>query len=128
MTGERTCVEFDAPNTRVKRVDSAVEILDTSRTRFLLNALKDKLEELTTDGEFCRRLSDVYYDGRVDYETVEALLGRNEARRLKLLRASIDQTSAIPELKNDLPSNDAFYDGEVSEWTPSNLSESSDSA
>ena len=123
MAEEKTRVDFNAPKSLVKRADSVVEILDISRTRLLIDALEDELEALAADEEFCRRLSDAYYDGRVDYDTVEAILGREEAMRMKLLRASIDRTPAIPQLKDDLPSDDAFYDDEVSEWTGSDSSE-----
>jgi hypothetical protein len=72
-------------------------------------------------------LSNAYYDDRTGYDTVKTILDREEAMRLKLLRESIDQTSAIPELKDDLPSDDSFYDGGVAEWNASSSSESSDS-
>jgi len=126
MAEEKTRVDFNAPKSLVERADSVVEILDISRTRLLIDALEDELEALATDEEFRRRLSDAYYDGRVDYDTVEAILGREEAMRMKLLRASIDRTPAIPQLEDDLPSDDAFYDGEISEWTGSDSSESDD--
>ena len=123
MAEEKTRVDFNAPKSLVNRADSVVEILDISRTRLLIDALEDELEALAADEEFCRRLSDAYYDGRVEYDTVETILGREEAMRMKLLRASIDQTPAIPQLKGALPSDDAFYDDEISEWTGSDSSE-----
>lgn len=127
MTGERTRVEFDAPKSLVERVNTVAEVLDTPRTQLLIDALENKLDELANEETFRRRLSNAYYDDRTDYETVKTILGREEAMRLKLLRASIDQTSAIPELKDDLPSDDTFYDGEIAEWNASSSSESSDS-
>jgi len=127
MTEEKTRVEFDAPKSLVNRVDTVAEVLDIPRTRLLIDALENKLDELANEETFRRRLSNAYYDGRTDYDTVGTILGREEAMRLKLLRASIDQTCAIPELKDDLPSDDAFYDGEVAEWSASSSSESSDS-
>ena len=126
MAEEKTRVDFNAPESLVERADSVVEILDISRTRLLIDALEDELEALATDEEFRRRLSDAYYDGRVDYDTVEAILGREEAIRMKLLQASINQTPAIPQLEDDLPSDDAFYDSEIPEWTSSDSSESDD--
>jgi hypothetical protein len=126
MTEEKTRVDFNAPKSLVERADSAIEILDISRTRLLIDALEAELEELVNDEEFQRRLSDAYYDGRVEYDTVEAILGREEALRLKLLRESIDRTPAIPTLEDGLPSDDAFYDGEISEWTDSNSADSDD--
>ncbi|AXG08301.1 hypothetical protein DU500_17625 (plasmid) [Haloplanus rubicundus] len=126
MTGEKTQVEFDAPKPLVDRVDTVAEVLDIPRTRLLIDALENKLDDLANEETFRRRLSNAYYDGRTDYDTVKTILGREEAMRLKLLRASIDQTSAIPELKDDLPSDDTFYDGKVAEWSASSSSESSD--
>ena len=126
MAEEKTRVDFNAPKSLVERADSAIEILDISRTRLLIDALEAELEELVNDEEFQRRLSDAYYDGRVEYDTVEAILGREEALRLKLLRESIDRTPAIPTLEDGLPSDDAFYDGEIFEWTDSNSADSDD--
>ena len=126
MAEEKTRVDFNAPKSLIERADSVVEILDTSRTRLLIDALEDELEALANDKEFRRRLSDAYYDGRVDFDTVEAILGREEAMRMKLLRESIDRTPAVPQLEDDLPSDETFYDGEVAEWTDSNSSESPD--
>lgn len=126
MAEEKTRVDFNAPKSLVKRADRMVEILDISRTRLLIDALEDELEELANDKEFRRRLSDAYYDGRIDYETVEAVLGREDAMRMKLLRASIDRTPPEPNLKDDLPSDEEFYDGDVSKWTENTQSESVD--
>lgn len=127
MPEEKTRVEFDAPKSLVERIDTVAEVLDIPRTRLLIDALENKLDELANEETFRRRLSNAYYDDRTDYDTVKTILGREEAMRLKLLRESIDQTSAIPELKDDLPSDDSFYDGEVAGWNASGSSESSDS-
>jgi hypothetical protein len=124
MAEERTRVDFNAPASLVERADSVVEILDISRTRLLIDALEDELEALANDEEFRRRLSDAFYNERTDYDTLEAILGREEALRMKRLKASIDQTPATPQLEDELPSDDAFYDGEIPEWTESDSSES----
>ena len=126
MAEEKTRVDFNAPKSLVERADSVIEILDISRTRLLIDALEDELEALANNEEFRRRLSDAYYDDRVDYDTVEAILGREEAMRIELLRKSIDRTPVEPQLTDDLPSDDAFYDGAVPEWADSNSSESDD--
>jgi hypothetical protein len=126
MAEEKTRVDFNAPKSLVERADSVVEILDISRTRLLIDALEDELEDLANDEEFRRRLSDAFYDGRVDYDTVEAILGREEAMRMQLLRKSVDMTPAAPQLEDDLPSDDIFYDGAIPEWTDSGPSDSDD--
>jgi hypothetical protein len=126
MTEERTRVDFNAPKPLIERADSVGEILGISRTRLLIDALEDKLAALADDEEFRQRLNRAYYDGRVDGDTVEAILGREEAMRLKLLRESIDQTLIIPQIEGDLPSDDTFYDGGVSEWKDSSSPNASD--
>lgn len=126
MAEEKTRVDFNAPQSLVERADGVVEVLDISRTRLLIDALEDEIEELANDEEFRRRLSDAYYNDRVEYDTVEAILGREEAMRLKLLWESIDRSPAVPELEDDLPSDDVFYDGEIPEWTDSNSSDFDD--
>jgi hypothetical protein len=126
MSEEKTRVDFNAPKSLVERTDSVVEILDISRTRLLIDALEDELEELANDEAFRRRLSDAYYDGRVDFDTVEAILGREAAMRLQLLRESIDRTAAKPRLADTLPADESFYDGAIPEWTDADSAESSD--
>ena len=118
MAEEKTRVDFNAPATLVERADRVVDVLDISRTRLLIEALEDELEEIADDEEFCRRLGDAYYDDRVDFETVESILGREEAMRMKLLKESIDREPPGPTLADDLPSDETFYDGPVSEWAP----------
>ena len=126
MAEEKTRVDFNAPESLVDRADSVVEVLDISRTRLLIDALEDELEELANDDEFRRRLGAAYYDDRVDYDTVEAILGREDAMRMKLLRSSIDRSPPEPQLADGPPSDDAFYDGDVPEWTGEPSSESPD--
>ena len=127
MGEKKTRVDFNAPQSLVKRADTVAEILDISRTRLLIDALEDELENLANDEEFRRRLSDAFYDDRIDYDTVETILGREEAMRMKLLRASIDQSPAIPQLEDGLPSDDEFYNGEIPECTGANSSVDYDS-
>jgi hypothetical protein len=126
MPEEKTRVDFNAPTSLVERADSVVEILDISRTRLLIDALEDELEELANDEEFRRRLGDAYYNDRIDYQTVEAILGREEAMRMKLLRQSLDRTPPEPQLEGDLPTDEEFYDGDVPEWISGDQSEAED--
>lgn len=117
MAEEKTRVDFNAPKSLVERADSVIDILDISRTRLLIDALEDELEALANDDEFRRRLSDAYYDDRVEFDTVEAIFGHEEAMRLKQLRTSIDRSPPEPRLDDDLPSDESFYDGEIPTWT-----------
>jgi predicted transcriptional regulator len=118
MAEEKTRVDFNAPASLVNRADSVADILDVSRTRLLIDALEDELDELASDDAFRRRVQDAYYEGHVEFDTVEAILGRETALRVKLLRDSLDQEPPEPQLDGDLPTDEAFYDGAVPEWQP----------
>ena len=60
MVEKKTRVDFNAPKSLLERADSVVEILDISRTRLLIDALADELNQLATQEEFRRRLSDAH--------------------------------------------------------------------
>jgi len=116
MAEEKTRVDFNAPTSIVERADNVAELLDISRTRLLIDALQDELDELVNEEGFRTQLRDAYYDERIDFQTVKSVLGQEEAMRMQLLRASIDREPPEPQLKAELPSDDEFYDGEGPVW------------
>jgi len=118
MAQGKTRVDFNAPASLVERADAVADVLDISRTRLLIDALEDELADLATDEEFRRRLGDAYYSGRIDFEMVDTVLGREEALRMKLLRASLDDAPPEPQVDDGLPEDEDFYDGARPEWTP----------
>lgn len=118
MAEERTRVDFNAPTPLVERADTVADLLDISRTQLLIEALRGEIDDLATDDEFRRVLGDAYYAGETDFETVESVLGTEEAMRMKLLRESLDREPPEPRIDGDLPTAAEFYDGDVPEWTP----------
>lgn len=126
MLEETTRIDFDAPTSLVERVDAVADVLDTSRTRILIDALRDELEELAQPDEVLRELTAAFYEGDIEFQTVESILGREEALRLKLVRDSIDSDPPEPELR-DPPSAAAFYEGSVQGWTPERESDDEES-
>jgi hypothetical protein len=118
MAEEKTKVDFKAPCSLVERADLIAEVLDISRTQLLVDALQERLTDITDDEEFGRQLKDAFYDGRVDFEPVETILGTEEAMRLKLLRESLDREPPDLDLAESLPADEAFYDGDVPAWAP----------
>jgi predicted transcriptional regulator len=118
MAEEKTRIDFNAPASLVERADTIADLLDVSRTRLLIDALRDELDELSTDDGVRRRIKDAYYADQIDFQTTESVLGTEEALRMKLLRASIDREPPTPQVNVDLPTQEAFYDGDVPEWKP----------
>lgn len=117
MSEGKIRIEFNAPDSLVEEVDAVAEFLDTSRTSLLIDALRNRLEEISTDETFRRRLKDAYYSDRIGFDTVETVLGREEAMRLTLLRQSLHREPPVPEDIDPTPA-DEFYDGAIPEWTP----------
>jgi len=116
MSEEKKRVDFNAPTSLVERTDSITEVLDTTRTSFIIDALEDEIENLRKEEDFRQKVTEAYYDDRIDHKVVEDILGHEEAMRLKLLKESIDRKPPEPEL-GDSP-DEEFYDGELPAWTP----------
>ena len=126
MAEEKTRVDFNAPASIVERADNIAELLDISRTRLLIDALQDELDKVVNDEGFRSHLRDAYYDERIDFQTVQSVLGQEEAMRMKLLRASIDRDPPEPQLKAELPTDEEFYDGEVPVWRSEEAADNDD--
>lgn len=119
MPERKTRVDFNAPESLVEEADAVAELLDTSRTSLLVDALRKQLDEIRDDEQFRRQLKEAYYDGRVGFDALETILGSEAATRAKLLRESIDREPPAPGGDEvDLPPAEEFYDGDLPEWTP----------
>lgn len=118
MSEGRTRVDFNAPESLVEQADAVADLLDVSRTDLLIDALRDEIDDLTGDDEFRRLVSDAYYAEEVEFETVESILGTEEAMRMQFLRSSLDRDPPEPGPVGEAPQAVEFYDGDVPEWTP----------
>lgn len=130
MAEKKTRVDFNAPRSLVERADAVADLLGISRTQLLVEALRDELDSRLSDEQLRQKLKQAYYDGRIQFETVEAMLGTEEALRLKLLRESLTRDAPEPQLQGDLPTQEAFYDGDeaLPIWTPDETEEADDSS
>lgn len=111
MGDERTRIDFNSPTPLVERADNLADLLDTTRTQILIDALRDHLDDLARDESVPRKVKDAFYDGQIKFETVESLLGTEEALRMQLLRESLDRETPEPHL-DESPADNEFYDGD----------------
>lgn len=125
MSEGKTRVDFNAPESLVERADALADLLGISRTQLIIDALSDKMSDITVDEDIQRRISDAYYAGRIEFDVVESLLGTEEAMRMKLLRETLDRELPEPQVVDELPDDEEFYDSEVPSWTPDEPSETS---
>lgn len=118
MPEQKTRVDFNAPTSLVQQADRIADLLDVSRTSLLIDALRDELDALVDDEGFQRRLRSAYYTDEIDFQTVESILGTEEAVRMKLLRDSLDREPPEPQVEDARPSQTEFYTDSIPEWTP----------
>ena len=118
MAKQKTRVDFNAPESLVAQADAVADLLDISRTQLLIEALREELDSRLSDEQFQQMLKQAYYDDQISFETVETILGTEEAVRLQLLAASLDRDAPEPQLEGTLPTQSDFYNGEVPEWQP----------
>lgn len=118
MAEEKTRVDFNAPEPLVRQADAITDLLDISRTRLLIEALQDEIEEITRNAQFRREVREAYYDGYVDFSTVRSILGTEEAMRVRLLQEALDRRPPDPQVEDGVLSQNEFYAEPISEWTP----------
>lgn len=129
MAENKTRVDFNAPESLVKEADVVSELLDTSRTSLLIDALRKQLDDITTDDRFQHQLKEAYYSDRIALEAVAAIVGTEEAMRMKLLRESLDREPPVPDVSDgELPPRDEFYEGELRTWEPNDEDSETDDA
>lgn len=128
MAEEKTRVDFNAPTSLVEEADAVADLLDISRTQLLTAALRDELDDRLSDEQVKQELKQGFYDGHIEFEMIETMLGTEEALRLKLLRESLTREAPEPTLEGDLPTQDRFYEGDepLPEWTPDETDGQSD--
>lgn len=117
MAEERTRIDFNAPSSLVERADALADLLETSRTRILIDALRNELDDLTREDAVRREVREAFYDDRITFETLESVLGTEEALRVKLLRESLDRDPPEPQVAAT-PTDEAFYDEAPPDWKP----------
>lgn len=120
VSEEKTRVDFNAPSSLVAQADVIAELLNTSRTQLLIEALRDEIADLTTDEDFKRRVKQAYYSDQIDIEVLESVLGPEEASRVRLLHESVARDPPEPRTDVEPVASSEFYDGEVPSWGPNN--------
>jgi hypothetical protein len=102
-------VHFQSPEYLVDRLDAIAELFDTDRTDLLVKAIREYIEETADSETFQELVATKYYDGQLEFETVEQLVGTESAQRLRLLRADLEGEP----LDLAAPDDTDIYDGEA---------------
>ncbi|MFB6179979.1 MAG: hypothetical protein ABEI77_09680, partial [Halorientalis sp.] len=108
--GEKRRVHFLGPDRVIEKADALADVLDKDRTDIIVEALQEYIAEKTSDEQFERMVADLYYEDRLDFETVATLVGRDTAQRFRLLKRDlVDEPLDIPAPNTEVD----VYDGET---------------
>ncbi|ESS08191.1 MAG: hypothetical protein A07HN63_02211 [uncultured archaeon A07HN63] len=102
-------VHFQSPEYLVDRLDAIADLFDTDRTDLLVEAIRKYIEERADSDSFQKLVARKYYDGQLDFETAEQLVGTETAQRLRLLKRDLDGEP----LNLDGPTDEDIYDSEA---------------
>jgi len=95
-------VHFQSPEYLVDRLDAIADLFETDRTDLLVEAIREYIEETADSDSFQALVARKYYDGAIEYETAEQLVGTETAHRLRLLKRDLDDEP----LEIDAPKRD----------------------
>ena len=102
-------VHFQSPEYLVDRLDAIADLFDTDRTELLVEAIREYIEETANSDSVQELVATKYYNGQLDFETAEQLVGSETAQRLRLLKRDLDDEP----LDLDAPSDEEIYDGDA---------------
>lgn len=112
---ERKRVHFRSPEELVEQADALADIEGKDRTDVIIEALQAYISEATESERFRQRVAEAYYDDRIAFDIVAALVGTEQARTFQLLKRDIEADAL------DVPEPDAgvdIYDGETATVDP----------
>jgi len=102
-------VHFQSPEYLVDRLDAIADLFDTDRTDLLVQAIREYIEETADSETFQELVATKYYDDQLEFETVKQLVGAENAQRLRLLKADLEDEPLNLEAPDDID----VYDGDV---------------
>ncbi|WP_233735738.1 hypothetical protein [Halonotius aquaticus] len=115
-------VHFQSPEYLVDRLDAIADLFDTDRTDLLVEAIREYIKETANSDTVQELVATKYYNGQLDFETVEQLVGTEAAQRLRLLKRDIDDEP----LDLGEPTDNEIYDGDAVAIVPDENNETGD--
>jgi len=90
MAEDRELISLDVDEELIEQVDTIADFESRDRTDVIVDALRTHIESVTESEQFRQRIAEAYYDDRVEYDTVESLVGIERARTFQLLKQDLE--------------------------------------
>lgn len=92
-------VNFRLPEELIAKADVAAEVTHKNRTEILTEALREYFDEVEDDEAFNEAVVELYLDDQIDFETLKAFVGRQDAESVRASKSILDRGD---ELADDL--------------------------
>ena len=92
-----TRVNFRIPEELIEKADVAGRITHKNRTEIVIEALREYLEDVEDEDRFKEELVELYLDDEIEYETLTAFVGRQDAEAVRTSKALLEDADGIVE-------------------------------
>lgn len=96
--GSSTRVHFRAPERLIEQADTLAVAEDKNRTDVLVEALRSYLSEARDEERVRQAIADAYYEDRLEFEQVKAIVGVECARNFRVLKRQLTDDQLSDEL------------------------------
>lgn len=93
-----TRVHFRAPERLIEQADALATAEDKNRTDVLVEALRAYLSTASNEAQVQEAIANAYYEDRLEFEQVQAVVGRQQAQNFRLLKQQLSDESLSDEL------------------------------
>ncbi|GAB3685585.1 hypothetical protein GCM10028857_16320 [Salinarchaeum chitinilyticum] len=88
-------VNFRLPEELVEKADLAATVTHKNRTEVVTEALREYLESVEDDESFREAVVELYLDDEIGFETLKAVVGRQDAEAVRSSKALLDEGDDI---------------------------------
>lgn len=92
-----TRVNFRLPDELVEKADVAAEVTHRNRTEIVREALKNYLEEAEDDEKFREKVTELYLEDRIGFETLKEFIGQQDAEAVRSSKEILDSGEEISD-------------------------------
>lgn len=93
-----TRVHFRAPERLIEQADVLAVAEDKNRTDVLVDALREYLAEASDEERVRQAIADAYYEDRLTFEQVKAIVGTEPAQNFRVLKRQLTDEGISDDL------------------------------
>ena len=97
-----TKVNFRLPDDLVEKADVAARVTHKNRTEIIKDALYEYFHEVEDDEAFKEAVVELYLDEQIEFETLKAFVGRQDAESARASKTILDQGDELADELADL--------------------------